>query len=76
MSELPAITGKQAIKAFEAVGFSVVRISKSSHHILKKPNHRHLLTVPVHGSSTLKAGLLRAQIRTAGLTVDEFVALL
>jgi predicted RNA binding protein YcfA (HicA-like mRNA interferase family) len=76
MSELPAISGKDALKAFEAAGFRVVRVSKSSHHIMKKDGHRFLLTVPVHGNKTLKPGTMRGLIRTAGLTVGEFVALL
>jgi predicted RNA binding protein YcfA (HicA-like mRNA interferase family) len=76
MSELPAISGKQAIKAFSADGFSVVRISKSSHHIMKKPGHRYLLSVPVHGNKTLKPGTLRGLIDSSGMTVEQFVALL
>lgn len=76
MSELPAISGKQAIDAFLAAGFRVDRISKSSHHIMKKEGHRFLLTVPVHGNKTLKPGTLRGLIRSAGLTVEQFTALL
>ena len=75
MSELPTIQGKQAIAAFSRDGFSVARIN-GSHHIMKKPGHIFLLTVPVHGSQTLKPGTLRNLIRTAGLTVEEFVQLL
>ena len=76
MSELPCITGQQAIKAFERAGFVVVRISKSSHHIMKRDGHAHLLTVPVHGSKNLKRGTLRGLIRAAGLTVEQFNELL
>ncbi|MCC7475557.1 MAG: type II toxin-antitoxin system HicA family toxin [Pirellulales bacterium] len=76
MFELPAITGKQAIKAFEADGWYVARVSKSSHHVMKKDGRVHLLTIPVHGNKNLKAGLLRAQIRLAELTVEQFVKLL
>jgi len=53
MSELPSISGTQAIEAFAEAGFAVVRISKSSHHIMKKAGHRYLLTVPVHGAQSL-----------------------
>ena len=76
MSKLPAITGKQAISAFTSAGFELARISKSSHHILKKEGHPFLLTVPVHGKKTLKVGTLRGLIRSSGLTAEEFVALL
>lgn len=75
MSELPTIQGKQAIAAFSRDGFSVVRIN-GSHHVMKKPGHLYLLVVPVHGTKALKPGTLRSLIRTAGLTVEEFVQLL
>lgn len=75
MAKLPAITGSDAIKAFSRAGFSLERIA-SSHHILKKSQHPFLLTVPVHGNKTLKAGLLRSLIRASGLTVDQFLELL
>jgi len=41
---------------------------------MKKPGCRFLLTVPLH--KELDRGTLRRLIRDAGLTVDEFVALL
>jgi predicted RNA binding protein YcfA (HicA-like mRNA interferase family) len=76
MCRLPAITGGDAINAFAKVGFEVARISKSSHHILKKPGHSHVLSVPVHGHKCLKPGTLRGLIKAAGLTVEQFIALL
>ncbi len=75
MSDLPAVTGKQAVKAFSKLGFSVIRIS-GAHHIMKKPGHEYLLTVPVHGPKPLKPGTLRSLIRAAGTTVEKFVELL
>jgi len=76
MSELPAVTGKEAIAAFSKVGFYVERISKSSHYIMKKDGHRYLLTVPVHGKKTLKRGTLRKLIKAADISVKRFVELL
>ena len=75
MSKLPAITGKQAIKAFEGAEFHLDRI-KGSHHILKKPGHLYNLSIPVHKGKTLSTGLLRSLIRDAGLTEEEFLRLL
>ena len=74
MSELPAVTGREAIQAFASVGFVEHHI-KGSHHILKRPGHRFLLTVPVHGNDPLKKGTLRRLIRDAGLTVERFADL-
>ena len=76
MPELPAVDGRTAIRAFGHAGFVLVRIAKSSHHILKREGFPRLLSIPVHGTKPLKPGLLRGLIRDAGLTVDEFVSLL
>jgi len=43
---------------------------------MKREGHRFLLSVPVHGRQNIKPGTLRALIGDAGLTKDEFVALL
>jgi len=75
MSSLPSITGKQAIRAFEKRGFSVVRIA-GAHHIMKREGHPFLLSVPVHAGKPLKPGTLRGLLRAADLTVEEFVQLL
>ena len=72
MSELPSVDGKQAVSAFENNGFEVVRIA-GSHHIMKRPGHRFLLSVPVHGNQDLKKGSLRGLLRAAEITVDQFL---
>jgi predicted RNA binding protein YcfA (HicA-like mRNA interferase family) len=72
MSKLPAVTGQEAISAFESFGFQVVRTT-ASHHIMKKSGHRYLLSIPVHGSKCVSDGVLRSQIRAAGLTREEFI---
>jgi predicted RNA binding protein YcfA (HicA-like mRNA interferase family) len=76
MPKLPVVTGSEAIAAFARNGFALDRVSKSSHHVLKKPGHRFLLTVPVHGAANLKPGLLRALIKSSGMTVEQFLELL
>ena len=75
MSKLPALTGREAIRAFEKIGFSVDRI-RGSHHILKKPGFRYALSIPVHGSKSVSRRLLQKLISLADLTEEEFSALL
>jgi predicted RNA binding protein YcfA (HicA-like mRNA interferase family) len=72
--ELPVISGREAVRAFGRVGFKTDR-QRGSHIILRQaePPHRRL-TIPDH--KELQKGTLRALIRQAGLTVEEFVALL
>lgn len=43
---------------------------------MRHPRKRPRLSIPVHGGKTVGIGLLARQIKVAGLTVDEFIALL
>ena len=74
MSKLPRITGKETVNAFCRAGYAVDRIN-GSHHILKRDGSNRL-TIPVHAGKTVGVGLLSSQIAAAGLTIDEFIALL
>ena len=74
MSRLPVVSGREVVRAFEKLGYRVDR-QRGSHIQLRQdeaPFRR--LTVPDHRE--IGRGLLRALIRDAGLTVEEFVALL
>ena len=74
MSALPRISGREAVAAFRRLGYEIDR-QRGSHVILRQPqppNRR--LTVPDHRE--LAKGTLRALIREAGITVEEFLALL
>ena len=72
--KLPVVSGGEAIKAFERFGYEVDS-QHGSHIIIRhgSPPHRRL-SVPNH--KVRAKGTLRTLIREAGLTVDEFVALL
>ena len=72
MSRLPACSGTDAVRAFGKIGYEVDH-QTGSHMILRHPSGRRL-TVPNHRE--LAKGTLRALIRDAGLTKDQFVALL
>ena len=68
MPELPRISGKEAIRAFERLGFHQVR-QKGSHVVLRRDNKG--CVIPLHDSLAL--GTLRNAIRQAGVSVEEFV---
>ena len=70
MSKLPVCSGRDAVRAFEKVGY-VIDHQTGSHIILRHSNRRRL---PDHRE--LAKGTLRSLIREAGLTIEEFVALL
>ncbi|GFN23632.1 type II toxin-antitoxin system HicA family toxin [Thermanaeromonas sp. C210] len=65
--------GEEAVRAFEKAGWRVAR-QKGSHVSMVQRGTPVILTIPLHRE--LDRGLLRALIRKAGLTVEEFTALL
>jgi predicted RNA binding protein YcfA (HicA-like mRNA interferase family) len=74
VAELPVISGREAVRAFGKAGYEMDR-QRGSHMVLRQAQSPHRrLTIPDH--TELKKGTLRALIRQAGLSVDEFVALL
>jgi len=72
MSKLPVISGRQCVRALERAGF-YVRRQTGSHLILRRDDPFAQVVVPDH--KVLDRGTLRA-IKGAGLSVNEFVALL
>lgn len=73
MAVLPTLSGREAVRVFESLGWQVARQS-GSHVILTKEGHTATLSVPDH--KEVAKGTLRSLIRSANLTVDEFVAAL
>ena len=74
MSPLPVVSGREAVRAFHRSGYATDH-QTGSHIVLRhtlSPHRR--LTVPNH--KELAKGTLRALIRQAGLTIEEFNALL
>ena len=70
-SSLPVLSGREVVRIFEVFGWAVVR-QTGSHIIMVKDGEIATLSVPEHRE--VARGTLRSLIRTAGLTVDEFVA--
>ena len=70
--KLLVVSGKDVIKALSKIGY-YVRDQKGSHVHLRHP-YRKPLTVPDHPE--IAKGTLRAIIKEAGLTVEEFLDLL
>jgi len=73
MSRLANISGKDAVKVFQKAGWKAIG-QVGSHLVLIKEGVRINLSIPQH--KELSAGTLRALIRNAGMTVDEFLELL
>ena len=68
MPELPRISGSEAIKVFESLGFNVAR-QRGSHVVLRRKDKG--CVIPKH--KQLAVGTLRSAIRQAGITPDDFI---
>lgn len=71
MAQLPVLSGSKVVKVFSSFGWKVVRQS-GSHIIMTKEGEIATLSIPNH--KEVAKGTLRSLIRSANLTVDEFVA--
>jgi predicted RNA binding protein YcfA (HicA-like mRNA interferase family) len=72
LSKLPVCSGRDAVRAFQKIGYEVDH-QTGSHIILRNSNRRRLV-VPDHRE--LAKGTLRAIIREAGTTKEQFTELL
>ena len=74
-SGLPVLSGREAIRVFERLGYTVVR-QRGSHVRMRHAtdSSRKPLTVPDHRA--LKPGLLRHLMRDAEVDPEEFRRLL
>ncbi len=67
---MKGISGKDFAKLLQRKGWELKRIT-GSHHIHAKTGERERISVPIHGSQTLKIGLLRHFMKVAGVSEDE-----
>ena len=70
---LPILSGKEVVRIFESLGWEVSR-QRGSHIIMTKPGEIVTLSVPNH--RPVARGTLRSLIRSANLTVEEFLKLI
>jgi len=73
MTKLPQVSGRECVRALERAGFYLKR-QEGSHMILRRDNPFAQVVVPDH--KELDRGTLRAILRQADITVEEFVKLL
>jgi predicted RNA binding protein YcfA (HicA-like mRNA interferase family) len=73
MGKLGNISGKETAKAFAKAGWQTMG-QVGSHLVMTKAGERANLSIPQH--KELSVGTLRSLIRSAGLSVDEFLQLL
>ncbi len=69
MPNLPRVSGAEAIRALERLGFQ--RIRQAGSHVFMRRGADSCV-VPLHAE--LKVGTLAGVLRQAGVAADEFVA--
>jgi len=73
MNKLPVISEPRCVRVLEGAGFYLKR-QTGSHMILRRDEPFAQVVVPDH--KVLDRGTLRAIIRQAGLSIEEFVGFL
>jgi predicted RNA binding protein YcfA (HicA-like mRNA interferase family) len=73
MTKLPVVSGRECVKALLRAGF-VVKRQESSHIVLRRDLPFAQVVVPDHRE--LDRGTLRSILRHAGITAEQFDALL
>lgn len=71
MAGLRPLSGNEVVRLFKTFGWDVAR-QRGSHVILTKEGEMATLSVPLH--KEVAKGTLRSLIRSAGMTVDQFLA--
>lgn len=69
MAAVPLLRPREAIRAFEKLGWQVAR-QRGSHIVLTKAGHIATLSIPDHRE--VARGTLRVLIAKAGLTVEVY----
>jgi predicted RNA binding protein YcfA (HicA-like mRNA interferase family) len=67
MSKIPLVSGKEAVKALQRLGFEFVR-QKGSHAILRRGTRG--CVVPMHPE--IQPGTLKGILKQAGVDLDDF----
>jgi predicted RNA binding protein YcfA (HicA-like mRNA interferase family)/chromosome segregation ATPase len=73
-TRLGGVSGRDAMRALEKLGFKEDRQSGTSHVIMKKMIERQIsVPIPEHQGRSLRPGTLRAIIRQAEITREDFL---
>lgn len=73
MTKFPLISGKNLVRLLRKTGFYVSHI-EGSHHIMRHPDGRRVV-VPVHKNEDLQRALIKAILRQAKVTEQDYLQL-
>ncbi len=69
---MTSIAGRAFARLVERRGWVLLRVN-GSHHIYGKPGSVIRLSIPIHGNSALKKGLLRHLMKAAEISEDDLI---
>lgn len=72
MTKLPAVTSKEIIKVAQNLGF-LRDHQKGSHLVLRNPETKQRVVIPVHAGRTIKKGTLKGILRDLETSTADFV---
>jgi len=67
---LKTVSGKEFARLLEKHGWQLKRVS-GSHHVYATPGNPSRISVPIHGNTPLKIGLLKHFLKVSGIPEDE-----
>jgi len=76
MTKLPIVTSSDVIRGLKKAGFVFDRQAKGSHEIWYNHVAKKRTTVPNHPGVEIHKGTLRAILKEAGLSIEEFLKLI
>jgi len=74
LPKIPPVDSRRLIKILENFGFRVVRQKGS--HVIMMNEEKTRIVIPVHPGRKVKPGLVRAIMREAGISREEFFKIL
>ena len=67
---MKSISGQRLCKVLESKDWALKTV-KGSHHVFMREGHRERISVPVHGNTDLKKGLLISIMKIADIIENE-----
>ena len=64
------VSGKELAHLVQKLGWRLDRV-KGSHHVFVLSGRVERMVIPIHGNQPLKIGLLKSQMKIAGLTEQD-----
>ena len=76
MTKIPVLTANEVIHGLKKAGFTLYRQARGSHEIWYNPVTKRRTTVPNHPGNDIRKGTLKAILKEADISLEDFLRLL